>query len=147
MLIAGVFLFWGVVFTNNSAEDLFAPASVIVALVISVWILYASHYRQLYLLKLHRIREIEAKLGMEANRRFMSRDQEAPVYRVAGLRGHNLDLLLYVLIAISGAILAAFRQGLEWWQLLPLIIAALVSGVVLRQERSSIAEVKKLEAA
>src|SRR5687767_10241258 len=81
MLIAGVFLFWGVVFTDASSEELFAPASVIVTSVITIWILYASHYRQLYLLKLDRMQEIEQQLGMTANLRFVE-PRGRPEYRV-----------------------------------------------------------------
>lgn len=134
MLIAGVFLFWGVVFTNESTEELFPPASIVVALIMTVWILYASHYRQLYLLKLHRIQEIEATLGLEANRRFKSNNGKKPEYRSIGIRGHDLDVILYVLVATSGSFLAISRQGTRLWQLIPGIIAAIATGVVFYQE-------------
>src|SRR4051812_16668301 len=112
MLIAGVFLFWGVVFTNDSTEELFAPASVVVTLVMTVWLLYANHYRQLYLFKLDRIHEIEMVLGMEANRRFVETHPDArPRYRASGTKGHDLDAILFVLVSVSGPFFAFFRQG------------------------------------
>ena len=137
MLIAGVFLFWGVLFASESAQELFAPASCLVALVMTVWVLYASHYRQLYLLKLHRIREIELGLGMVANRRFVTgTDDAGPRYMTYGFTGHTLDLFLYSLVSLGGAVLSVFRQGLEWWQLLPVLVTLIGVSVYLRQERS-----------
>jgi hypothetical protein len=140
MLIAGVFLFWGVLFASESAQELFAPASCLVALVMTVWILYASHYRQLYLLKLHRIREIEEALGMHANRRFVyGTDDTGPRYATHGLSGHTLDLCLYSLVSLGGAVLSMFREGLEWWQLLPVIVTLFGLVTYLRQEQRTAA--------
>lgn len=132
MLIAGVFLFWGVVFTNDSSENLFAPASVVVALIMTIWLLYANHYRQLYLFKLHRIQEVEALLGVWANRRFV----EGPIYRPVGIRGHNLDVALYILVSCSGAVFGFIRQGIQIWQALPFLVMAVAVTIVVRQEAS-----------
>lgn len=135
MLIAGVFLFWGVVFTNDSAEELFAPASVVVTLVMTVWLLYANHYRQLYLLKLDRVHEIESILGLEANRRFVASQPGAdPRYKAAGTKGHHLDSVLFALVSVSGPFFAYFRQGFRWWQLIPALLAGCAVGVVQRQD-------------
>ena len=59
-LIAGVFVYWGFLIQADSAALLAGLSSLLVAALMSCWLLFAMHYRQLYLQKLHRIQEIEA---------------------------------------------------------------------------------------
>ena len=62
-LIAGVFVYWGFLIQADSAALLAGLSSLLVAALMSCWLLFAMHYRQLYLQKLHRIQEIEVILG------------------------------------------------------------------------------------
>ena len=55
LLIAGAFVFLGLLSTAADQSPKASIGSLIVTGVMSIWILYAQHYRQLYLFKLDRI--------------------------------------------------------------------------------------------
>ncbi len=125
-LIAGVFIFWGAVFSGDANAALFLPGSLIVTLVLAVWLMYAEHNRQIYMLKLHRVWEIESLLGMVGNLRFRRLRGEA-FYHTIGIRGHELDRLMFFLLGVGGPALAYVSQGFRWWQLA--VIGLVVAGI------------------
>ena len=83
--------------------------SLLVALLITVWVLFASHYRQIYRYKLHRIHELEAHLGMTQHRRFTTGGE----YKVFGVKGHHLDLAMYVFVSLGGLFVGAVVAGFD----------------------------------
>jgi hypothetical protein len=132
-LIAGVFVFWGLLIQNPLKGPVIATGALLVALLMSTWILFAHHYRQIYLAKLHRIREIEDLLGLKQHTRFdRSRDNS---YQLFGPRGHTLDIAVYVFVSLGGVLLGAVRSGPSWWLLLPVPIVLITVAGVLRNER------------
>lgn len=67
---AGVFVFWGLLITQTELPArVAATGATLVTLLMSAWILFAHHCRQLYLCELARIREIEETLDFEQHRR------------------------------------------------------------------------------
>lgn len=94
-LIAGVFIFWGLLVQRSTDPDVVASGSVLVTGLMSIWLLFAHHYRQIYLAKLNRIHEIETELGMEQHRRFVAQDGLGSRYRTYGPSGHHLDIGVY----------------------------------------------------
>jgi hypothetical protein len=134
-LIAGVFVYWGFLIQTPAPAALVGASSLLVAALMSCWILFANHYRQLYLQKLHRLQEIELLLGMEQHLRFTDAAPSGIRYRSRGLRGHNIDLVVYVLTAAGGSMLAWVRNGFSVWDLGVIPLAAGVIWHVLRNER------------
>lgn len=121
-LIAGVFLFWGSLLSGGS-PNLFAPATVLVTCVMTGWIYYAHHYRQLYLCKLDRLQELEEQLGMASHLRFVDASGD-PTYRSFGPRGHTIDLAVYVSVSLGGPLLWFAREGFSVVQLLAALAVA-----------------------
>lgn len=132
-LIAGVFIFWGLLVQRSTDPDVVAAGSVLVTSLMSIWLLFAHHYRQIYLAKLHRLREIERELGMEQHRRFVG--QGRTPYRTFGIRGHHLDIDVYLLTVIGIPLLATARNGFAWQYLISLPIAAATVATVIVNER------------
>jgi len=54
---------------NITPRSLFV-GSLVVTVVVSIWMLYAQHYRQLYLFKIDRLLDLELEMGAEQHRRF-----------------------------------------------------------------------------
>lgn len=101
----------------------------------SIWILYAQHYRQLYLFKLDRILELEKLMGAEQNARFNAHIPTQKAYPRIGPRGHNLDLGVYIIITLAGPGLALVGGSFSAWTVPSLVLTALVSAWVLWQDR------------
>lgn len=133
-LIAGVFLFWGSLLAGGSSK-LFAPATVLVTCVMTGWIYYAHHYRQLYLCKLDRLQELEAELGMSSHLRFVAAGGRPP-YRSFGPRGHWIDLAVYASVTVGGPVLWWARSGLDAVQVVVLIVVVGVCAHVQHNERA-----------
>jgi hypothetical protein len=133
-LIAGVFVYWGFLISNSAPGSVIGAASILVSLLMSCWLLFAHHYRQLYVYKLLRIQEIEATLGMEQNRRFMPGAPSGIFHRAHGATGHVLDLTVYALTSLGGGALAWIKSGFSFWDIAVVPIVALVIALVLRNE-------------
>lgn len=135
-LTAGVFVFWGLVVSQTRLPPrIIATGATLVALLMSAWVLFAHHYRQLYLCKLARIHEIEEELGMEQHRRFIGSGVDGIRYRSFGPRGHNLDLFVYNLTSLTGCALGIAQGPFTPWLLLPLPIVGLVTAMISINER------------
>jgi hypothetical protein len=108
VLVAGAFVFWGLVLNSNVGTRDLSAASALVTVLMSIWYLFAHHYRQTYLLKLDRMHEIERELGMDLNRRWV----DTPIrYRGFGPRGSAL-VTSFCLFAAGGAPLVA--MSVQW---------------------------------
>lgn len=128
ILIAGTFVFWGLLVDRQSSPQTLGVSSLLVTLLLSVWILYAHHYRQTYLCKLHRLHEIERILGMASHVRWLKNPQsgKGPIYRTFGPSGHNMNLFIYCTACLGAPLIGVFSIGLSWWLLLPLPIILIV---------------------
>ena len=138
-LVAGVFVFWGLISQVQWTDGLILVTTVLVAIMMALWLLFAHHYRQLYLLKLNRIHEIERLLGMEQHLRFLPSEGVSRRYRSFGPRGHHLDAAVFVVTSLGGGLLAVARNGLSLaaFAAVPIVVAALLI-VVVNERRMSI---------
>lgn len=103
VLIAASFVSWGLIFQNNRISDcILYFTSVVNVILMSIWLLYAHHTRQIYLSKLHRIHEIEKILKLKSNVGWIEKR-----YVTFGLKGNQLNILLYLLISLSSMIMPA----------------------------------------
>ena len=127
-LIAGVFVYWGFLISNEADSALISGSALLIAALMSCWMLFANHYRQLYVFKLMRMHEIEAFLGMEQHRRFMKHAPSGIFHRAHGVKGHHIDALVYLLTSLGGVALALKKNIATWPSFV--IVLALV-GVVL----------------
>jgi hypothetical protein len=127
-LIAGVFIFWGLVVQQPTEPRVGAAASFLVTGLMSTWLLFAYHYREIYMYKLRRIHEIELELGMEQHLRFRRGNPATEItHRVSRPRGHELDLAVYLLTVLGTPLLAGVRDTFSIWYLasIPVIVVAL----------------------
>lgn len=122
LLVAGAFVFLGFLASGTTFAAVFAVASTATAGVMSIWVLFAHHHRQLYLLKIDRLLELEEEMGAEQHRRFNPHTGTVKRYKPKGPAGHNLDLAVYLLTSLAAPALAIARGQASWW----LLMAALI---------------------
>lgn len=132
-LISGVFVFWGLLIQQPLPPRVITTASLLITGLMSVWLLFAHHYRQIYMGKLHRLWEIEELIGARQHLRFR-RQRGHPSYPVLGPKGHHLDMIVYAFTSLGSAALGASRNGFSWWFLLPVPVVMVVTGYVGRNE-------------
>jgi len=140
LLIAGVFVFWGLLISTSPppCAQIIGSAGILVSMLMSIWVLFAHHYRQIYRYKLHRMYELEKDLSFEQHRRFLKGGFENRQYKVFGPKGHNLDLAIYICSSIGGSFVGWMRLGFDsfsWWLMAPVIIVVPVTILVLVNER------------
>lgn len=148
ILIAGTFIFWGLILEKNVDSHFLGVGVLLVTLLLSAWFLYAHNCRQIYLLKLHRIREIEKELYMEQHRRFEKNCGTEIKYERFGLKGHCFDRAIYLLTSFGTLFIGCFKIGLDWWLALlalPLIIVIEVFRRAYKNERKLQKQLKKLK--
>ncbi len=125
LLVAGAFVFLGLLARPDTKPGALFAGSLIISIVIAIWLLYAEHYRLLYLFKIDRIVELEQEMDAEQHRRFHS-VKGLKSYPTLRPKGHNLDRALYAFISLGGPAFA-FATGqlsLRYW--LPIAITATV---------------------
>jgi len=106
MLIASSTVLWGLLFSRDAPPSAtqVACASIFISLLLSMWLLYAHHYRQLYMSKLHRIHLIELELKMKLNAPLGFIGVTDRTRNLYGPKGHNIDIFVCMLITIFGPI-------------------------------------------
>jgi hypothetical protein len=136
LLIAGVFVFWGLLVSASPppCTKTIGWVGVLVSVLMSIWVLFAHHYRQIYLCKLHRMHELEKDLSFEQHRRFLEGGVESRQYKVFGPKGHHLDLATYVFSSIGGSFVGWMTTGFDLWLMAPVPIVVLVTVYVLLNE-------------
>jgi 4-amino-4-deoxy-L-arabinose transferase-like glycosyltransferase len=104
ILIAAAVVLWGLLFSRNTAPSVLevSIAGVFVSLMLSCWLLYAFHYRQLYMTKMYRIHQIERRLGMNLNSQLGFLGHRKSDLRIYGPKGHNIDIAVFVLTSLFG---------------------------------------------
>jgi len=137
LLIAGAFVFLGFLTSPNITPRILFVGSLVVTVVMSIWMLYAQHYRQLYLFKIDRLLDLELEMGAEQHRRFHQSEAARKHYPTIGIRGHYLDAIVYATISFGGPLLAAV--GGKWSLLLgiPIALVPVVLILVYCQERKT----------
>ena len=135
LLIAGAFVFLGLLSATSETSRTAAVGAIVVTGVMSVWILYAQHYRTLYLFNLDRILELERVMGAEQHLRFNSQMGTRKVYPRIGPRGHNLDLVVYAIITAAGPGLALVGGWFSGWSLVSITVTVIVAVWVVNQDR------------
>ncbi len=139
LLFAGAFVFLGFLISKGTTAVSLWVGSLVVAAVMAFWMLYAQHYRQLYLFKINRLLELEDEMGAEQHRRFhVGRGVDDKRYPTIGIRGHHLDQLVYSAIALGGPLLAWAQH--QWSCPMWIVVATVpvVLATVRRQDRMAI---------
>jgi hypothetical protein len=146
VLIAGVFIFWGFVTSApNPTKVPWFTANALVWALMTIWLLYTEHNRQVYLFKLHRIHEIEKEFGLRQHRRFRSwSPQEPKVYVLDQPVGHYLDDAVYAIASLGGPLLAWATSGRRHALFFVLVVAAIIIRVE-KMDRRAKDIVSKLE--
>lgn len=104
VLIAGAFVYWGFIISTPPGLLPVLIGNLLVCLLMSIWLFYAEHNRQIYLYKLHRIHELEFELGMYQHRRFKEWPNEKKLYILDGPAGHCLNYGIYGLVSLGGLV-------------------------------------------
>lgn len=119
VLIAGVFIYWGFVISSSPDPLHVILGNLLVCFLMSIWMIYAEHNRQIYLFKLHRIRELEDKLGMCQHRRFRDSydDIDNIKYDPKGPKGHHLNNCIYFFASLGGLLPCLVKKTGYDWQL------------------------------
>lgn len=122
VLIAGITVLWGFIIEKAIQSETLEPIALAVTLLMSVWMFYAHHNRQIYLSKLHRIWELEDILGFQQHRRWRKApNTRCSGYRTFGPNGHVLDLAVYWLVSLGTVTITffaeahSFTEELKFW--------------------------------
>lgn len=130
VLLAGVFVYWGFIISTPPALLTLLLGNLLVCVLMSAWLLYAAHNRQIYLFKLHRIYELEKLLGMEQHTRFTDCGGRARLYRRDGPAGHFLDQCVYVIVSVGGVLPGISQSKCTDWTWLHQFIFAMTAIIV-----------------
>ena len=133
VLIAGVFVYWGFIFSNFPNLLVLLIGNLLICSLMSIWVIYAEHNRQIYLYKLHRIHELEKILGMYQHRRFEDWSNEPKVYILRGPAGHSLNYAIYIIASLGGLLVYLFgKPGVGWqWCCYPTTLIVVNFSIVL----------------
>lgn len=145
MLIASATVLWGLLFSADKPPSgaQVAWASVLISGLLSAWLLYANHYRQLYMSKLYRMHVIEGELKMSLNNPLGFPGLSKRTREIYGPKGHHIDMSVCVLITAFGPIYRFLESGFELELLLGLLVMAGVSCYVHGNEKKMIAGYEK----
>lgn len=123
VIIAGALAFWGFLLNSDELRPMILGVSCfLVNSLVSVWFLYGAHAREIYLLKLERIRELERYLKMEQHLRFVPNKNSKVIYLKTRPGGHVLDYLFYLIISLGSPLLVYFKVGFSLWLVFPVPI-------------------------
>ncbi len=134
VLLVGVFAYWGFIISTPPALLALLLGNLLVCFLMSIWLLYTAHNRQLYKFKLDRIYELETFLGMEQHTRFTCCDGKKRIYRSSWPSGHLLDACVYVIVSIGGllpGINKIKREDWTWSALLVFALTIIIMAVIL----------------
>lgn len=127
VLVAAVFVFLGFLLQPDVKDTLlFVAGSTIVAFLMSAWILYAGHNRQIYLQKLDRIHQLEAYLGFQQHLRWIRSESESGPCRYFGPSGHSLNVFVYAVSCVSAPLIGWVKLGFSPWFAMPVCICLAV---------------------
>lgn len=136
-LFTGVAVFWGFLVQRDVSPSTVGVSGALIALLLTTWLLYADHNRQIYLLKLLRIHELEAELGMWQHRQWTeAAEREGRVrFRTFGMHGHTLNKTIYAAASLGASAIGSASGRWSWWLLLPLPIVVIALLAIRRGQR------------
>jgi len=140
LLIAGAFVFLGLL-AAGPASEVVDFGALLVAFVMSIWMLYAQHHRILYVFKLDRIAELEADMGAEQNLRFRASADHVAHYPRIGIPGHILDRIMGLGICLAGPALAVLKGSVGMYSLLALLVASGTFWWIVQQDRRALSAI------
>jgi hypothetical protein len=117
VLLAGVFIFWGFIISNPPKLTILLISNLLVCLLMSIWILYTEHNRQIYRYQLHRIWQLEEQLGMCLHKRFQKN-----IYKLDKPRGHHLSYAVYIIVSTGGLLPGIIQTKLDEWKLSEILL-------------------------
>lgn len=135
ILIAGAFVFLGFLASSEVAPEVFFAGALVVTSVLSIWLLYAYHYRALYLFKLDRLNELEIIMNAQQHRRFNSWAAPDKIYPRQHPKGHHLDAAVYSFTSVAAPGLALAKASWTWWLLVPIALTGVVVAYALDTDR------------
>ncbi|MBA4374110.1 MAG: hypothetical protein C0402_14770 [Thermodesulfovibrio sp.] len=136
LLVAGSLVLWGIIFQGNTSDQkTIGFISLFISTLLAVWILFAHHYRQIYMSKVYRIHEIEKILDMQLNRNLGLLENNSKKIIIYGPKGHNLDIFVFIIVSLFGPLLSWLKLGFCLWVMPPLMIVVIVTSLVLQQEQ------------
>jgi hypothetical protein len=155
VLLAGVFIYWGfIVSTPNLKTRTLLIGNVLVCVLMSLWLLYVAHNRQISLFKIHRLHELETALGLCQHKRFRKCGGREPIYRKSWPSGNLLDSAVYIVVSFGGLMPTLVPQQFQGLtrgdNILLLLTVVLVIGTIWRVhtvDRATKALIKNLEQA
>lgn len=115
VLIAGVFVYWGFIMSANTMLQTRLIGNLLICGMMSVWMFYTEHNRQIYLYKLHRIYELEELLNMHQHRRFKDYKGVKKIYILSKPQGHILDGTVYTITSFGGLLPCLLNMKLDDW--------------------------------
>jgi hypothetical protein len=144
LLIAGALVIWGSLLSNvGICTSTINLTSVLIALIFTAWILYAHHYRQMYMTKLFRIHEIEKILNMELNKNHGFLGVPEGGYSKFGPKGHIIDMFVYILVSLFGPFLASIQKNSHFPLVFSVLVIAITIGIVNNNEKRMIESYKE----
>lgn len=135
ILIAGAFVFLGFLASSKVASNVFLAGALIVTAVLSIWLLYAYHYRALYLFKLDRLIELELIMRAQQHRRFNDWTRPDKTYPRQYPKGHHLDAAVYSVTSVAAPGLALAEASWTWWLVVPIAVTGIVVAYALDTDR------------
>jgi hypothetical protein len=145
VLIAGVFVFWGFLSDPNVEANLIIASSILISILMSAWMLYSDHNRQIFLCKLHRLYEIENLLGLKQHLRWGGLGKKSePDYRTFGPSGHSLNAFIYAMTSLGAPVIAFIRGERTILLAVPILIVVGVLIWINRNEGSLSEKLKNI---
>lgn len=111
ILIVGIFISWSFLLEEQVEIKLFIIVSSLSTILMTIWFMFAHHYRQTYLCKLNRMKEIERCLGMELHSRWDDKMpcEQRSYYHTFGPRGIHMITMIYCLMCLGGPVIGLFK--------------------------------------
>ena len=135
LLIAGSLVLWGLILDGEgTSPKSVGVVSIFITALLACWLLFAHHYRQLYMSKAYRFYRIEGAIGLKLNRNlgFLDKDRRILIY---GPKGHNLDISVFILVSLLGPIFSWADSGFCLWFLSPVPIIVVTIAWVVSSEK------------
>ena len=149
VLIAGVFVFWGLLINSAFNDPVLISAAIAVVVLMSSWLLYADHNRQIYMCKLHRMHQIERELDLWQHRGWVQvLPQSNLIYRTFGIRGHRLNEVIFAVASLGTIVVGTIKNGWNWFYMLPIglwVIALAFMRWNQKRFRAHMAKIRELD--
>lgn len=144
ILMAGVFVFWGFLSNENINENIIVVCSILIVALMSTWMLYSAHNRQIYLFKLHRLHEIENIFGLKQHLRWIRLNGKESEYSTEGPSGHTLNAIIYIVTSLGAPLIAYIKNIRSYYLILTVAIVLFVLLWANINEKKVVKKIKQL---